>query len=65
FPIVHRAFFRGSNQYEGEREASPLMVVPLVITALLSVFFCLWPNGLVHLYDLAVMITGSVFGGGL
>lgn len=64
FPIVHRAFFRSSDQYKGEREASPLMVVPIVITALLSLFFCLWPNGLVRLYDLASMITRSVFGGG-
>ncbi len=64
FPIVHRAFFRSSNQFDGDREASPLLVVPIVITALLSILFCIWPNGLVRLYDLAVMISGSVFGGG-
>jgi multicomponent Na+:H+ antiporter subunit D len=64
FPIVHRAFFRKSDQFENDGEASPLLVVPLVITALLSIFFCIWPNGLVRFYDLAIMITGSVFGGG-
>lgn len=63
FPIVHRAFWRPSEQYEGMGEASPFMVVPLVITAALSILFCIWPNGLVNLYDLAVLITRGVFGG--
>ncbi|MFO7768559.1 MAG: proton-conducting transporter membrane subunit, partial [bacterium] len=63
FPIVHRAFWRPSKQYEGLGEASPFMVVPLVMTAGLSILFCLWPNGLVNLYDLAVLITRGVFGG--
>ncbi len=64
FPIVYRAFFGKSDQFENDGEAPPLLVVPIVITALLSIFFCIWPNGLVRFYDLAMMVTGSVFGGG-
>jgi hypothetical protein len=41
------------------------MVVPLVITAAFSVLLCLWPNGAVHLFDIATAVTRSVFGGGL
>ena len=63
FPIVHRAFLRPSRQFAGLGEASPHMVVPLVVTAGLSVLLGLWPNGLVRLYDLAVMISRGVFGG--
>jgi len=63
FPIVHRAFLRPSRQYEGIGEASPLMVVPLVATAALSLVLGVWPNLLVRFYDLAVMISGAVFGG--
>ncbi len=63
FPIVHRAFLRPSKQYEGMGEASPLMVVPLVTTAALSLVFGLWPNLLVRFYDLAVNVAGAVFGG--
>ena len=62
FPIVYRAFWRPSPQYAGLGEASPLMVVPLVVTAALSVVFGMWPDGLVHLYDLAAAAARSVFG---
>ena len=63
FPIVYRAFWRPSRQFAGLGEASPLMVVPLVATAALSVVFGMWPDGLVHLYDLAAAVARSVFGG--
>lgn len=64
FPIVHRAFFRPPPHPPGHGEASPLMVVPLVLTAILSVFLGLMPNLFFHFYDLAVMITHSVIPGG-
>lgn len=63
FPIVHRAFFRESNQLEGKGEASGWMVVPIVITAILSLLLGLAPNWMFHFYDLAVMIASSVLGG--
>ncbi len=65
FPIVHRAFLRPSRQYDGVGEASPLMVVPLVATAVLSLILGIWPNLLVQFYDLAAGVAGAVFGGSL
>ena len=62
FPIVYRAFMRDSEQYEGMGEASPLMVVPLVGTAALSLLNGIWPNLLVRFYDLAVDVAAAVFG---
>jgi multicomponent Na+:H+ antiporter subunit D len=62
FPIVYRAFWRSSDGFTGIGEASPLMVAPLVATAGLSVLFGVWPDGLVHLYDLARAAAAGVFG---
>ena len=59
FPIVYRAFLRGSEQYEGMGEASPLMVVPLVGTAALALLTGVWPNVLVRFYDLAVDVGAN------
>jgi multicomponent Na+:H+ antiporter subunit D len=63
FPIIHRAFFRTSHEFDAYREASPLMVVPIVAAALLSLLFGLWPNLFVRFYDLSVVVSRSVFGG--
>ncbi len=63
FPIVHRAFFRASADGKHFGEASPLMVVPLVTTAVLSVLFFLFPNLVFHLYDLAMMASEMIFSG--
>ncbi len=61
FPVIYRAFFRAAA---GKRysEAPALMVVPLVVTAIASVFFGILPNGMVHLHDLALLVTTSVLG---
>lgn len=64
FPIVHRAFFRSGSFSHARREASPLLVIPIVVTAVLSLLFGIAPNALVHLYDLAVRVTAGVFAGG-
>jgi multicomponent Na+:H+ antiporter subunit D len=63
FPIIHRVFFRKSDQFAKYGEASPLMLVPILITATLSVVFGLLPNLWFHFYDLAQTITNSVLGG--
>ncbi|HXG00563.1 MAG TPA: monovalent cation/H+ antiporter subunit D family protein [Bacteroidota bacterium] len=63
FPIILRAFFRESHEFEKYQEASPMMVVPIVATAVLSVLFGLWPNLLVNFYDISVIVATSVFGG--
>lgn len=62
FPIVYRAFFRPAKEkYSGE--ASPLMVVPLVITAGLSIFFGIFPDVGFKLFQLAKEAAILLFGG--
>ncbi len=62
FPIVHRAFFKDGKDLEGHKEASPLMVVPLVITAILSILFGLNPDLFFSFYHIAAEVTNSVLG---
>jgi multicomponent Na+:H+ antiporter subunit D len=64
FPIIHRAYFRAGRGLDGYGEASPFMVVPLVITAGLSVLLGLFPNFAVEVFNLARVITGQLFAGG-
>ncbi|MEX2463118.1 MAG: monovalent cation/H+ antiporter subunit D family protein, partial [Balneolaceae bacterium] len=61
FPIIHRAYFKKGEGLEGYGEASPLMVVPLVLTAILSILFGLFPNLFFGLFDLANLIATSLF----
>ena len=61
FPIVYRAYFKPGEGLEGYGEASPLMVVPIMVTAVLSVLFGLFPNLFFGMYDLAVEISLSLF----
>jgi multicomponent Na+:H+ antiporter subunit D len=53
FPIVYGAFFHASAAFPERSEASPALVVPLVLTALGSVVLGLWPNAGVHLWEMA------------
>jgi len=62
FPIVHRAFFREPRNLEGKKEASAFMVVPLVITAILSLLFGLYPDLWLHFYQLATKIAANITG---
>jgi len=64
FSIVVRAFFRRSDTFTRFNEASPFLVVPLAITALLSLLLGLFPNQFPYFFDLARRIAGSVTGGG-
>lgn len=61
FPILHRAYFKKGEGLEKYGEASPLMVVPIVITAALSVLFGLFPNLFFNFFDLAVDISSTLF----
>lgn len=65
FPIVHRAFFKNENNNElkGKKEASPAMVIPIVITAVLSLLFGLFPDLFFKFYRLAVSIASNILGG--
>lgn len=61
FPIVQRAFFKKPDEEVTHHgEASPLMVVPICICALLSIILGLFPNAGVHFFDLAGRVTASV-----
>lgn len=64
FPIVRRAFFNKSDTPLKFGEASMLMVVPLVITALLSLLLGIMPNGIFHFFDLAQNAISSIISGG-
>jgi multicomponent Na+:H+ antiporter subunit D len=63
FPIVVRAFFKPGNDFKKVDEASPLMVVPLVITAILALMLGVYPDGFFHLFWLTNETVVSVLGG--
>jgi multicomponent Na+:H+ antiporter subunit D len=65
FPIVVRAFFIRSEQFPKFAEASPLMIMPLVTTALLSLALGLFPDAVFHWFTLASDATSSVLAGGV
>jgi len=64
FPIVRRAFFVQSNNRTKYAEASAFLLVPLVFTALLSLFLGLVPDGIFHFYHLAGDVARGVLSGG-
>jgi multicomponent Na+:H+ antiporter subunit D len=65
FPILHRAFFRKGKHLAGHKEASPLMVLPLVVTALLSLALGIYPDLLLKIFRLAVTAVSGLFEGGM
>jgi len=64
FPIVHAAFFKRSDEHTRVEEASLLMLIPLCLTALVSVALGIWPNLAFGFLGLAKGIAASVVGGG-
>lgn len=64
FPIVYRAFFKDVGSSRGVSEGSALMVVPIVITAALSLLVFLFPDGIFHFFELAENVAAQ-FGGGI
>ncbi|MFC1930808.1 monovalent cation/H+ antiporter subunit D family protein [Chloroflexota bacterium] len=62
--IVVRAFFAPSAKFTKFGEASPLMVVPLVMTAVFSILLGIFPDRFPYFYQLAATVAASVFGGG-
>jgi multicomponent Na+:H+ antiporter subunit D len=59
-----RAFFAPSDRFTKFGEASPLMVVPLVLTTLFSLLLGLFPDRFPYFYQLASSVASSVLGGG-
>jgi len=62
-PIVCRAFFRDSDALNPSGEASKWMVIPLVLTAFLSVLIGIKPDLIFYFFPLAEQITQEVLGG--
>ncbi len=65
FPIVRTAFFNKLKDAKGKETGQPLylfMVIPLAITGIFSILFCLFPN-MFHIFDLAQMAINDLFGG--
>ena len=65
FPVVRTAFFErrpGAEVRETKRPLYLFMVIPLAITGIFSVLFCLFPN-LFHILDLAQLAVENLFGG--
>lgn len=63
FPIVNRAFFRSSDRFSKFDEVSLLMLVPLMLTAALSLLLGIYPDGIFHFYHLASDVAVSVVAG--
>jgi len=62
--IVARAFFAPSDKFTRFGEASPLMVVPLAVTAVLSLLMGIFPDRVPYFFQLASSVARSVIGGG-
>lgn len=62
FPIIHAAYFRKGEGLEGHGEAPMTMVIPIVITAVLSVLLGFCPDLFFKFYQLAGSITAGIMG---
>jgi multicomponent Na+:H+ antiporter subunit D len=62
-PVIFRAFLKTPAVPYERGEASYAMVVPLLITALLSLLLGLDPDLFFHFHRLAVAVSGSILGG--
>lgn len=61
-PVAYLAFFKSNAQgnFKTYGEASKWMLIPICVTAALSVILGIMPNFGVHLYDLASMAADSI-----
>ena len=61
-PVSYLAFFKpnAKGEFKEYGEASYMMLIPLCITAVLSVILGIFPNFGAHFYDLAVMAADSI-----
>jgi len=65
FPIIQRAYFReGDESLRKYGEASPFMVIPIMITAVLSLIFGIFPDLFFHFYEIAGNVASTLFRGG-
>jgi multicomponent Na+:H+ antiporter subunit D len=64
-PIVLRAFLAPSDRFHKVDEASSWMLIPLLLTAVLSLLLGLFPDQILHFYQLASHVAGNVISGGV
>lgn len=64
FPIVIRAFFRSSKDFNQVDEAPLLMLIPLLFTAAFALLLGIYPDGIFHFYSLSSETAMSVLKGG-
>jgi multicomponent Na+:H+ antiporter subunit D len=62
-PVIFRAFLKTPTGPYEHGEASYVIVIPLLVTALLSLLLGLDPNLFFHFHRLAVAVSGSILGG--
>jgi multicomponent Na+:H+ antiporter subunit D len=62
-PIVFRAFLWRSPQFPSFGEASPLMVIPLVVTAMLTLALGIAPDVPLRFLELAEGVAYGATGG--
>jgi multicomponent Na+:H+ antiporter subunit D len=63
-PIVVRAYFRPSKHFVRFDEASPAMLIPLLLTAAFAVLLGIYPDGIFRFYSLTAAAAFSVVGRG-
>ena len=63
YPIVRRAYFGDPDGLDGYGEASPLMVVPIVSAAGLSLLFGLFPDLFFGFFSMAQSVASDLIGG--
>jgi len=65
FPIIFNAFFKSPKEPVNPHfdEAPMRMVVPLMITAIISLILGIFPNAFFNFFNLASMAAGRILGG--
>ena len=65
FPIIYNAFFKIPEEAISPHfdEAPMRMVVPLMVTAIISVILGIFPNAFFNFFNIASMAAGKILGG--
>ena len=65
FPIIYNSFFKTPTEATNPHfdEAPAMMVVPLVITAIISLILGIFPNAFFHFFNIASMAAEKILGG--
>jgi len=65
FPIVYSSFFKKPKEDVNLHfdEASAFMVIPLMVTAFISLVFGIFPNAFVHFLEIATLAVQNILGG--